>query len=107
MGDLSLPCRKIGQGHLRVMIYANLVELYSQMLHAKFQNHRLSGSVEADFLKVFAIYRHGDCLGHVNLTIYTHFHSHFLILPRIKSGFDWTSSFRKEDVLIFWSYTCI
>ena len=28
------------------------------MLHAKFQNHRLSGSVER-FLKVFVIYSHG------------------------------------------------
>ena len=48
MGDLSLPCRKIhvGQGHPRVMIYINFVELYSQMLHTKFQNHRSSGSEE-------------------------------------------------------------
>ena len=49
MGDLSLSCRKIGQGHPRVMIYINFVELYSQMLLAKFQNHRLSGSEEEDF----------------------------------------------------------
>ena len=32
-----------------IMIYANFVELYFQMLHAKFQNHRPSGSVEEDF----------------------------------------------------------
>ena len=48
------------------------------MLHAKFQNHRPSGSGEEDFLKVFAIYSHGGHLGHVTLTIYTTFHSLFL-----------------------------
>ena len=35
------------------------------MLHAKFQNHRPSGSEEEDFLKIFAIYSHGGHLGHV------------------------------------------
>ena len=80
------------------MIYPNFVELHSQMRHAKFQNHRPSGSVEEDFLKDFAIYSHGGHLGHVTLTIYTYFHSHFLILPQIKFGFDCTSGFRKEDV---------
>ena len=49
MGDLSWPCPKIGQGHPRVMIYINFVELYSQMLHTKFQNHRPSGFEEEDF----------------------------------------------------------
>ena len=43
---LTLP--KIGQGHPRVMIYINFVELLL-MLHAKFQNHRPSGSGEEDF----------------------------------------------------------
>ena len=37
------------------MIYINFVELLPLMLHAKFQNHRPSGSGEEDFLKVFAI----------------------------------------------------
>ena len=49
MGDLSLPWRKIGQGHPRVMIYINFVELHSQMLHTKFQDHRPSGSGKEDF----------------------------------------------------------
>ena len=31
------------------MIYKNLVELNGLMLHAKFQNHRPSGSGEDDF----------------------------------------------------------
>ena len=47
------------------MIYTNFVELESQMLHAKFQDNRTSGSGEEDFFKVFAIYGHGGHLGHV------------------------------------------
>ena len=37
---------KKGQGHPRVMIYINFVELHCLMLHAKFQNHKPSGSGE-------------------------------------------------------------
>ena len=44
MGDLCYHCRKIGQGFPRVMFYINFVELLPLMLHAKFQNHRPSGS---------------------------------------------------------------
>ena len=40
------------------------------MFHAKFQNHRPSGSGE-----VFAINSHGGHLGHVTLIIYINFHS--------------------------------
>ena len=68
------------------------------MLHAKFQNHRPSGSREKRFLKAFAIYSHGSHLGHVTLTIYIYFHSHFLALLLIKFGFDWPSSFKEEDL---------
>ena len=32
-----------------IMLYINFVELYSLMLHAKFQNHRPSGSEDEDF----------------------------------------------------------
>ena len=49
IGDLSRPCCKMGQGHRRVMIYINFVELLFVMLHVKFQNHRPSGSGEEDF----------------------------------------------------------
>ena len=68
------------------------------MLHAKFQNHRPSGSGGKDFLKVFAIYSHGSHLGHVTMTIYIYFHSHFLTMLFIKFGFDWPSSLREEDL---------
>ena len=36
--------------------YINFVELEYPMLHAKFQDHRTSGSVEEDFLKFFFPY---------------------------------------------------
>ena len=42
------------------------------MIHAKFQDHRTSGSGE-DSLKVFTIYGHGGHLGHVTWTIYINF----------------------------------
>ena len=45
------PCREIGQGHPSVTIYTNFVDLRSLMLHAKFQNHRPSGSEEENFKK--------------------------------------------------------
>ena len=32
-----------------IMIYINFVELHCRILHAKFQNHRFSGSDEEDF----------------------------------------------------------
>ena len=65
-------------------MYIKFVELLSQMLHAKFQNRRPSGSGE-DF--------HGGHLGHVTLTIYINLRSP---IPRIlhkKFGFDWSSGY--------------
>ena len=46
---VSTKTSKIGQGQPRVIIYINFVELESPMLHAKFQDHRTSGSGEEDF----------------------------------------------------------
>ena len=74
MGNLCWPCHKIGQGHPKVVIYINFVELLSKMPHAKFQNHRPSGSGEENF-KVFAIYSPGGHLGHVTMAIYINVHS--------------------------------
>ena len=74
------------------MIYINFVELLSLMLHAKFQNHRPSGSG----IKAFAIYSHGGHLDHVTLTIHINFHSPFLRMLHTKFGFDWSSGFRGE-----------
>ena len=67
------------------------------MLHAKFQDHRTSGSGE-DFLKVFTIYGHGGNLGHVTWTIYINFGYPFPRKLHIKFGFDWPSSFGGVDV---------
>ena len=57
------------------------------MLHAKFQDHRTSGSGEEDFSKVFTVYGHGGHLGHVTLTIYINFRSPFPRRLHIKFGF--------------------
>ena len=38
------------------MIYINFIEFYCLMLHAKFQNHRPSGSGGDDIREVFTIY---------------------------------------------------
>ena len=75
------------------MIYINFVDLHSLMLHAKFQNHRPTGSEEEDFKKKFAIYSQGGHLGHVTLPIYMNFHLPFLRMLHIKFGLDWLSSF--------------
>ena len=98
MGDPSLACHKKGQGHPRVMIYTNFIELHCLVLHAKFQNHRPSGSGDEDFFKVFAIYSPGGYLSHVTWTIYVNFGSFFLRMLHMKFEFDWPSSFREEDV---------
>ena len=58
------------------------------MLHAKFQDHRTSGSGEVDFFKVFTIYGHGGHLGHVTWTIHINFRSPYPRRLHIKFGFD-------------------
>ena len=67
------------------------------MLHAKFQNHRTSGTGKGD-LKVFTIYGHGGHLGHVTCTIYINFLSHYPRRLHMKFGIDWPSGFRGEYV---------
>ena len=66
------------------------------MLHAKFQDHRTSGSGEGRFLKVFIIYGHGGHLGYVTWTIYIYFRSPFPRRLHIKSGFDWPSGLEEK-----------
>ena len=41
--DLAI---RIGQGQIRVTIYTNYIGPKSSMQHAKFQDHRISGSGE-------------------------------------------------------------
>ena len=68
------------------------------MLHAKFHDHRTSGSVEADFLKVFT--RDGPAchLSHLTWTIYIKNCSNFPSRLHIKFGFDWPGGFSGADV---------
>ena len=91
MENLCWPCHKIGQGHPKVMIYINFVELFSLMLHAKafwFWRRR--------FLKfLFAIYSHGGNLGHVTLIMHINFHSPFLRILNKMFGFGETVSEKK------------
>ena len=47
--DQIWPCRKLGQGQPRVIIWINLVVLKHPMLHTKFQGHWPFGSKEEDF----------------------------------------------------------
>ena len=68
------------------------------MLHAKFQDHRSSGSGEGFLSFFFTIYEHGGHLGHVTWTIYIIFRPHFPRRLHINFGFDWPSGFRGEDV---------
>ena len=49
--DQIWPCRKIGQGQPRVIIWTNLIVLEHPMLHTKFQGHRTFGSWKEDFLR--------------------------------------------------------
>ena len=65
------------------------------MLHAKVQNHRLSGSGE-DNLYFFSIYNHGGHFGHMALTIYVNFLSPFLRMLHMTFGFDWPNGFRED-----------
>ena len=78
-------------------MYMNFVELESQMLHAKFQDHRTSGSRE-EKNKVFSIYGHAGHLGHVTWAIYINFRSPFPMRLHIKCCFDLPSGFRGEDL---------
>ena len=41
---VSTKTRRMGQGQPRVIIYIKFVDIESPMLHAKFQDHRTSGS---------------------------------------------------------------
>ena len=67
------------------------------MLHAKFQDHRTSGSGEEDFLKVF-FYHIWRPSWSFDLDHYINFRSPFPRRLHIKFGFDWPSGFRGEDV---------
>ena len=89
------PCRKLGQGQPRIIIWTNCDGPESKMLHTKFPGNRSTGSGEEDFWRVFTIYGHGGHLSHV--TIYINFLSPFPRRLHIKFGFDRPSGLG-EDV---------
>ena len=96
------PCRKIGQGHSRVIIWTNYDGLESLMLHTKFRENLPAGSGEENFWRVFTIYGHGGHLGHVTQMQQTNFCSPYPRRLHIKFGFDWPSSFGEEDLWALW-----
>ena len=97
------PCRKIGQGHSRVIIWTNYDGLESPMLHTKFSENRPAGSWDEDFWRVFTIYEDGGHLGHVTSIMLTNFH--FLVPESFhtKFGSEWHSSFWE---ILIWIFIC-
>ena len=49
--DQIWPCRKIGQGQPRVIIYINFIGLKSLLFFSKFQGNLIYGSGEDNFLR--------------------------------------------------------
>ena len=96
------PCRKIGQGQPRVIIWTNYDGLESTMLHIKFRGNRSTGSGEEDFWMIFTIYGRGGHLGHVTQMPRTKFRSPYPRRLHIKFGFDRPSGFW-EDVWALWT----
>ena len=92
------PCRKISQGHPRVIILSNYDGLTSPMLHTKFRGNRPDGSGEEDFLVVFFIYGRGGRLGHVTWILRSNLKCHYPRRLHIKFQLDQPSGFRKEDL---------
>ena len=68
------------------------------MLHTKFPENQPAGSGEEDFLVVFTIYWRGGHLGHVTWISRSNFRLLYPWMLQIKFHFDWTSSFREEDL---------
>ena len=66
------------------------LELESQILHAKFQGHKIFGSGEEDFLRFLSC----GHLGHVNWSIYINFCSPFPRRSHMNFGLDWPGGFR-------------
>ena len=99
------PCRKIGQGQLRVIIYLNFVVLQTLRLHAKFQGYWPSGSWEVFLLKVLSIFSMVTILVMWPWPFIKTFVPPFQRRLHIRFGFDltrdfidWTRVFREEDV---------
>ena len=101
--DQIWPCRKVGQGQPRVIIWTNYDGPKASMLHTKPQGHWPFGSGEEDFWRVFTIYGHRGLLGHVTQTPQTNFRSPIPLRLHMKFGFDWPSGFGEEEFWKWWT----
>ena len=61
------------------------------MLHTKSQGHRLSGSGEEDFLRVFTMYGRGGHLGHVTKIFCINFGLLIMRSLHMKFEFNWAN----------------
>ena len=68
------------------------------MLHTKFRGNQPASSGEEDFLVVFTIYGRGGHLGHVTWISRSNFRHPYPWMLHIKFHFDWSRSFREEDL---------
>ena len=89
------PCRKIGQGLPRAIIWTNYDGPKAPVLHTKPQGHWPFGSGD-DVWMLFTKYGHGGHLGHVNQTPQTNVGSPIPLRLHMKFGFDWPSGFEED-----------
>ena len=82
--DQIWPCRKIGQGQPRIIIWTNLAVLELPKLYTKFKDHQPFGSREEDL----------RFLPYIRSPIPWRHH--------MKFDFDWPSGFWGEDVWRVW-----
>ena len=99
------PWHKIGQGHLRVIIWTNYDGPESPMLHTKFRGNRPSGSGEEDFEEVLTSSWPWPLHGHVTWTPRTNFCSPIPLRLHMKFGFNRSSGSGGEDVWKCWQTT--
>ena len=76
-----------------------VLELFSLMLHAKFQDNRPSGSENDNFITFLLFYSNGGHHGHETCTIDINFQSHFLKILYMTFSFDWKNWFQKRRSL--------
>ena len=93
----TFPCRKIGQGHSRFIIYTIYDEQESPMLHTKFRRNRPADSGEEDCLRFLPYMGMAAILSCGLDHLYKLSFPHPKIAPH-KIGFHWSSGFRGEDL---------
>ena len=93
----SWPCRKIGQGQLKVIIWTIMIVLKYPMLHTKFQGHQSTGSGVEEFWRVLPY------MGVVAIVVmwpgWTYFRSLSPRRPYMKIG---PVAFEMFEIVILW-----